>query len=470
MSELKISFLGAARNVTGSCYLLETGSKRIVVECGMYQERNLKDRNWAPIVDDPGSIDAVLLTHGHLDHCGRLPKLCNDGFKGKIFCTETTSEVAQIVLMDSAHIQEEDVRHKKKRHAKESRTGPHPLVPLYTMIDAEECAKHFEGVAYDQPINICDGVTAEFMEAGHILGSAVIEVTVKVADGERKILFSGDVGRYNTPILKDPEPLSDADYVLIESTYGNRDHKPEGTINDAIASLICDAAERGGKIIIPSFSVERAQELLYRLYKLRKANKIPKLPVYLDSPMAIHITKVLRKHDEILDEESLAMIEHGEHPFDFKGLECCVTTDQSKAINEGKEPAIVIAGSGMCTGGRIKHHLINYMGDPKNLILFVGYQAVGTLGRSIVEGKDEVRIFGKKRPVKAQVARVNGFSAHADRNELLAWLTSLKHQPKRVFIVHGEFESSDAFATFVREKTGGWDVVVPEYQETFELE
>ncbi len=216
--------------------------------------------------------------------------------------------------------------------------------------------------------------------------------------------------------------------------------------------------------------MERAQELLYRLYKLRQAKKIPMLPVYLDSPMAIHITNVLRKHDEILDEESLAMVEHGEHPFDFRGLELCVTTDQSKAINERVESAIIIAGSGMCTGGRVKHHLVNHMGDPANLILLVGYQAVGTLGRSIVEGKDEVRIFGKKRRVNAQVARVNGFSAHADRNELLEWLTSLKREPKRVFVVHGEFESSDAFARFIREKTGGWDVVVPEYKESFDLE
>ncbi len=471
MSELKITFLGATRNVTGSCYLLETGKSRIVVECGLYQERDLRDRNWAPFGLDASSIDCMLLTHGHLDHCGRIPKLCNEGFKGRIFCTDITAEIAQIVLMDSAHIQEEDVKYKKKRHAREGRKSPHPLVPLYTMADVEECAKQFEGVPYGERTKVTEDVTVEFMEAGHILGSAVIKVMVETPGGQKRILFSGDIGRDDTPILKDPEPISEADYVLIESTYGNRDHKDNSTINETLASLISETAARGGKVVIPSFSVERAQELLYRLYKLRKAKKIPMLPVYLDSPMAINVTKVLRKHDEILDEESLAMVEGGEHPFDFKGLECTVTVDQSKAINESRQPAIIIAGSGMCTGGRIKHHLKNNIEDPKNLVLFVGYQAVGTLGRIILDGnKDAVRILGKERQVRAQVAKVNGFSAHADRNELLSWLMDLKKQPKRVFVVHGERESSEAFAEFVREKTSGWDVVVPEYEETITLE
>jgi len=470
MSNISIKFLGATRNVTGSCYLLDTGKSRLVVECGLYQERDLKDRNWEPFALDPSSIDCMLLTHGHLDHCGRIPKLCNEGFKGRIYCTETTSEVAQIVLMDSAHIQEEDVKYKKKRHEREGRDGPHPLVPLYTMTDVEQCAKQFHGVAYSQPVDVCEDVTAEFLEAGHILGSAVIRVTVRTDKGETKILFSGDIGRDDTPILRDPEPIAEADYVLIESTYGNRDHKDNSAIDESLASLIRETVARGGKIIIPSFSVERAQELLYRLYKLRKTKQVPLVPVYLDSPMAIHITKVLRKHDEILDEESLAMVEGGENPFDFKGLECCVTTEQSKAINYRREPSIIIAGSGMCTGGRIKHHLANYIGEPEHLILFVGYQAIGTLGRLIVDGKETVRIHGKERVVRAQVEKINGFSAHADRNELLAWLTSLKHQPKKVFVVHGEFEASDEFARMIREKTGGWDAVVPEYEEVFDLE
>lgn len=470
MSNLKISFLGAARNVTGSCYLLEANGKKILVDCGLYQERDLKDRNWEPFPVDPGTIDCVLLTHGHLDHCGRLPKLCKEGFKGKIHCTEITSKIAQIVLMDSAHIQEEDAKYKRKRHAREGREGPHPVVPLYTMLDAEECASHFDGAAYDQPVGICEGITAEFKEAGHILGSAFIEVTVVTEGGERKFLFSGDIGRVNTPILKDPGMLGEADYVLIESTYGNRDHKDNSAIDASMASLINQTAERGGKIIIPSFSVERAQELLYRLYKLRKAGSIPLLPVYLDSPMAINVTKVLIEHDDLLDAESLAMVEHGEHPFDFKGLELCVTVDESKAINEEEASSIIIAGSGMCTGGRIKHHLVNYIQDPKHLVLFVGYQAVGTLGRLIVDGKEEVRILGQLKQVKAQVEKIQGFSAHADRNELLTWLMSLKRPPRKVFVVHGESEAADDFAGFVRDKTGGWDVVVPDYQEKFELE
>jgi metallo-beta-lactamase family protein len=470
MSDLKIGFYGASRNVTGSCYLLDTGKTKVVIDCGLYQERDLKDRNWDEFPFSASEVDCMLLTHGHLDHCGRIPKFTKEGFQGKIYCTDATSEVALIVLMDSAHIQEEDIKHKKKRHEREGRKGRFPLVPLYTMVDVEQCASQFEGVSYNDPVRLSEDVTAEFMEAGHIMGSAVIKVTVATADGPRVVLFSGDIGRVDTPILKDPEHITQADYVLIESTYGNRDHKDNDTINDSIASLICAAAERGGKIVIPSFSVERAQELLYRLYKLRQAKKIPLLPVYLDSPMAIKITKVLKQHDEILDEEARGMIEHGGHPFDFKGLDLCVTTDESKAINFKDESAIIIAGSGMCTGGRVKHHLVNYMGDPKHLILFVGYQAVGTLGRSIVEGKDEVRILGKKRKVAAQVARVNGFSAHADRNELLTWLTDLKHQPRKVFVVHGEENASNEFAVFIREKLSGWEVVVPEYKEIFELE
>ena len=470
MSDLKITFLGAARNVTGSCFLLETGRSRIVVECGMYQERDLQDRNWEPFAVDPAGIDCILLTHGHLDHCGRIPKLCKEGFRGPVYCTETTSEVAQIVLMDAARIQEEDVKYKQKRHALEGRTGPHPLVPLYTMRDVEECARQFRGVPYGQPAKICSDVTAEFIEAGHILGSAVIQVRVRTGAGERIILFSGDIGRDDTPILKDPEPISDADYVLIESTYGNREHKDNDSINDTLGSLISDAARRGGKIVIPSFSVERAQELLFRIHQLKKSKKIPSIPVYLDSPMAIHITRILRKHTEILDDESRAMLKRGEDPFDFAGLQCTATVEESKAINQLSGPAMIIAGSGMCTGGRIKHHLANTIEDPKNMVLFVGYQAVGTLGRSIVEGNKEVRILGQIRTVRAQVAKVNGLSAHADRNELLKWLTGLKRQPKLVFAVHGEFEASDEFARFVREKTGGWNVVVPEYRETFELD
>lgn len=469
MMNLQITFLGAARNVTGSCYLLEAAGRRILVECGMYQERNLQDRNWEPFAVDPSSIDCVLLTHGHLDHCGRLPRLAKEGFRGKIFCTETTAEVAQIVLMDAAHIQEEDVKFKEKRHRKEGRKGPRPLLPLYTMLDVEQCAKQFAGIPYNQPVKLCEGVTAEFLEAGHILGSAVIEVTVSVPGDERRILFSGDIGRRNTPILKDPEPLGEADYVLVESTYGDRDHQDNGSIDETLGRLISETAARGGKIIIPSFSVERAQELLFRLYKLRKAGKVPLIPVFLDSPMAIHITRVLKKHTEICDEECLSLVEGGEHPFDFKGLSLSASVDESKAINEVKGSAIVIAGSGMCTGGRIKHHLANHIEDEENLILFVGYQAVGTLGRLIVDGSSEVRILGVPRQVKAEVQKINGFSAHADRNELLAWLTSLKRQPRKVFAIHGEFEASDAFAGFVREKTG-WNIVVPEYRETVLLD
>lgn len=470
MDDIKLSFLGAARNVTGSCYLLEAGGRRILVECGLYQERDFKDRNWEPFPVDPATVDCVLLTHGHLDHCGRLPKLCKEGFKGKIYCTETSVKIAQLVLMDAAHIQEEDAKYKLKRHAKEGRKGPHPVLPLYTMLDVESCVPQFCGVKYNQPVSLCEGVTAEFKDAGHILGSAFIELTLAGKGWERKVLFSGDIGRVNTPILKDPDVLGEADYVLIESTYGDREHKDNSEICNEMASFINQAYDRGGKIMIPSFSVERAQELLFRLYKLRKARAIPLMPVYLDSPMAIHVTKVLKQHEELLDAETLAMLENGEHPFDFKGLKLCATVEESKAINEEKTPSIIIAGSGMCTGGRIKHHLANYIEDPKHLVLFVGYQAAGTLGRLIVDGRKEVRILGQTKQVKAQVARIQGFSAHADRNELLSWIINLKRPPRKVFVVHGEADSADDFARFLRENTGGWEVAVPDYKEQYNLE
>lgn len=464
-----LTFLGAARNVTGSSYLLDCNGTRIVVDCGLYQERDLRNRNWDPFPVRPDSVDAVLLTHAHLDHCGLLPKFVREGFQGSIYATPATADIAGIVMLDSAKIQEEDAAYKRKRHEREGRQGPYPEVPLYTIAEAEQAVARLSPLEYDQALPLSDDVTATFHDAGHILGSAMIRIVFGNQGAEKSIVFSGDVGRWNTPILRDPTCFDSAQYMVTESTYGNRVHKDNHGIPDALADVINATSKAGGNVVIPSFAVERAQELLYHLSGLLAQKRIPRLPVFVDSPMAIRVTDVFKRHEELFDEETLERLRQGKHPCDFPGLVVTRTADQSKAINKLKEPAVIIAGSGMCTGGRIKHHLVNNISRPESTILFVGYQAVGTLGRHILEGADEVRIHGEKHPVAARVAKINGFSAHADRDELIKWLTSLEQPPSRVFVTHGEPESAEAFARTVQESTG-WAAHVAEYKQTVELD
>lgn len=462
---MKLTFLGAAQNVTGSCYLLEPGDgTRVLVDCGLYQERDFKNRNWDAFPVLPASVNAVLLTHGHLDHCGLLPKLVREGFKGRIYCTPATAEVAKIIILDSAKIQEEDALFKQKRHAKEGRQGPYPIQPLYTIKDAESALPRITPVKPGSPVPVCDGVTASFFEAGHIIGSSSVMVRVKQKGEERSILFSGDIGRWNAPILRDPTLFTEADYVLTESTYGDRDHGDEAGIPGQLADVVNAARKAGGNIVIPSFAVERTQELLYHLSGLLREDRIPHLAVFVDSPMAVRVTEVFTRHPELFDEETLALIRQGKHPCDFPGLVLCRSVDESKAINHIKGTVIIIAGSGMCNAGRIKHHLVNNVSRPESTVLFVGYQAVGTLGRSLSDGAKEVRIFGQTRPVKATVVRINGFSAHAGQGELLRWVTALKRPPRRVFVTHGEPEAAEAYAGKIRSAVG-WPVTVPAYRE-----
>ncbi|MGD2095285.1 MAG: MBL fold metallo-hydrolase [Phycisphaerales bacterium] len=466
---MKLKFLGAAQNVTGSRHLLEVDGTRILVDCGLYQERQFKSRNWEPFEVPPNSIDAVLLTHAHLDHCGLLPKLVKEGFKGKIYGTTATAEIAKIILLDSAHLQEEDAEYKRKRHEKEGRKGPHPYEPLYTTEDVEVCCPMFSHVKYKKPIQIGNSVEATFYDAGHVLGSSIIKVNVNRNGEYRTILFSGDMGRPDRPIVHDPTSFEQADYILVESTYGDRVHQGKEDTKKAIAEVINETKKAGGNIIIPSFALERSQEVLYYINELMLENKIPHLMVFLDSPMASKITKVFQKHKELYDEEMAEHIRNNESPFNFPELKMTGTTDESKALNNISGTSIIIAGSGMCTGGRVKHHLVNNISDPKNTIMFVGYQAIGTLGRSIVDGNKEVRILGQKRQVKAQVVKVNGFSAHADRDELFNWLNGFKKPPRRLFIVHGESEGAHNFADYIKEKTG-WEVIVPAYQDEVVLD
>ena len=461
---IKLTFLGGAQNVTGSQFLVEANNARFLIDCGLYQEREFRGRNWEPFLIPPDSIDAVLLTHAHLDHCGLLPKLVRDGFRGNIYCTAATSEIAKIILLDSAKIQQEDAEYKKRRHQREERSGPYPEVPLYTTDDAEGCFPLLSPIHYGKPVQIGDGIVANFHDAGHVLGSSMITVTVSQDGEKRTLLFSGDVGRWNKPILRDPTLFDQADYVLVESTYGDRLHEGQETIGSELAGVINSTVQAGGNICIPSFALERAQEVLYYLNELLVKDRIPQITVFVDSPMAISVTEVFSHHPELFDKEMMSLIRQGKSPFDFPSLTMTRTVDQSKAINDTAGPAMIIAGSGMCTGGRIKYHLVNNISRPESTVLFVGYQAIGTLGREIISGDKEVRILGEKYPVRARVAQIHGFSAHADRDELFRWLSALQRAPRHLFVVHGESETASQFADFVRERTG-WDISVPRYRD-----
>src|SRR4030042_1892435 len=410
---IKLKFLGAAQNVTGSRHLLEANGTQILVDCGLYQERQFRERNWEPFTCPPESLDAVLLTHAHLDHCGLLPKLAKEGFKGKIYCTDATAEIAQIILLDSAHLQEEDAEYKRKRHKREGRESARPVEALYTTADAEACFPQFSSVKYKQPIKLGSGIEATFCDAGHVLGSSIIRVKVSKDGQDRTVIFSGDIGRPDRPIVQDPSIVEQADYVLVESTYGDRVHEGHEDTKKLIAEVINSTKQAGGNIIVPSFALERSQELLYYINELLLKKAIQPLPVFLDSPMASRITKVFQKHREMYDEEMTAFMRRNKSPFEFSGLKMAGTSDETKTINNIRGKIMVIAGSGMCTGGRIKHHLVNNITRPENTIMFVGYQAVGTLGRRIVNGEKGGRILGQEYPVTARGAQIHGFSAPA---------------------------------------------------------
>jgi len=465
---MKIHFLGAAQSVTGSRHFIEASDTRLLLDCGLYQERSLRERNWQPFLIQPDTLDAVLLSHAHIDHCGLLPKLAREGFKGPIYCTPATADIARIMLLDSAHIQEEDAAFKKKRHQREGRQGPYPEIPLYTVEEAERCIDQLAPVEYGETLPVGNGVEAVFHNAGHVFGSSVIDLTVRENGETKRLLFSGDLGRTGQPILQDPAIFDRADYVLIESTYGDRLHEGADTIGDELAQVINSTVEAGGNIIIPSFALERSQHLMYYLNKLLLAKRIPRLKVFIDSPMAVRITEVFEKHPELYDKELTALMRQGKSPFDFLGLAMVRSVEDSKAINYIRGSVIIIAGSGMCTGGRIKHHLANNISRAESTILFVGYQATATLGRHIVDGAKEVRVLGKHYPVRARIMQINGFSAHADRDELVRWISGLKQPPQQVFVVHGETDTAVNFAGFLRQETG-WNIAVPQYRQEFDL-
>ena len=466
----KLTFLGAARNVTGSCYLLESQDTRVLIDCGMYQERKYQTRNWQPFPFYPQSLDAVFLTHAHLDHCGLLPRLIRDGYKGKIYCTQATADIAQIILLDAAQLQEEDAAHKAKRHKREGRRGPYPEIPLYTVEDAEAVEPHFSPVEYLSCVGISSNVEGCYYEAGHVLGAAAININIRQDGKNHRVIFSGDIGEPDRPIINDPTLFDEAEYIVIESTYGDRTHEEHESIDiqKQLRDCINRTVSAGGNIIVPSFALERSQELLYHLNELFLRKEIPSLPVFLDSPMAIRITEVFKHHAELFDKEMMQRLRQGNSFFSFENLRIVESEEESRAINNVKESSIIIAGSGMVNGGRVKHHIVNNITRPESTVLFVGYQAEGTPGRILLDGAQEIRLLGQIYPVKAHIERIDGFSAHVDRDGLLAWLSDIRVPPRCVFVTHGEERAATSFAKVLQEKTG-WTVKVPEYKDTVEL-
>jgi metallo-beta-lactamase family protein len=466
----KLTFLGAARNVTGSCYLLESQDTRVLIDCGMYQERKYQERNWQPFPFAPQSIDAVFLTHAHLDHCGLLPKLVREGYKGKIYCTQATAEIAEIVLIDAAHLQEEDAIFKRERHKKEGRRGPYPEIPLYTVKDAEAVKAYFSAVEYLSCVGINSNVEGCYYEAGHVLGAATISINIRQDGQNHRVIFSGDIGEPHRPIINDPTLFDEAEYIVMESTYGDRTHEEhENTdIQKQLRDCINRTVSAGGNIIVPSFALERSQEMLYHLNELFLRKEIPPLPVFLDSPMAIRITEVFKHHVELFDKEMMQRLRQGNSFFNFENLRIVQTEEESRAIKDVKESCIIVAGSGMVNGGRVKYHIINNIKRPESTILFVGYQAEGTPGRILLDGAKEIRLLGQIYPVRAHIEKIDGFSAHADRDGLLAWLSDIRVPPRCVFITHGEEKAATSFAEVLHERTG-WTIKVPQYKDTVEL-
>jgi len=462
---MQIKLFGAARIVTGSCYSLSTKKEKILIDCGTFQGGKEMERlNYEQFNFNPRDYEALILTHAHLDHCGRIPKLVKYGFRGKIYATDATRELAFIIMMDSAKISAKDVDYENKRRRKE---GLPSRKPLYNEGDVKAAMKLFRVVEYDEDVKITKNIFAKFYDAGHILGASSIQVQVREGDKKTLISFSGDIGQSQSVIVKNTEPIVNSDYVFVESTYGDRLHPKIEDREKEFARVINESYMKGGKLLIPSFTVERAQELLYCIGKFKKEGLIPDVEVYLDSPMAIKATEVFSRHHEYYNERIKNGLAENDNPFDFPKLIYTKTTGESKALNFIKKPCIIIAGNGMCSAGRIKHHIRNSIDSEKNTLLFVGFQVQGTLGYWIKKGEKKVRLLGLELDVNAKIESIDSFSGHADYLELIQWLKNFSPKPKEVFITHGEEEQSLAFSKRISEQ--GFVNSVPVMGETIEL-
>ena len=474
---MKITFLGATRTVTGSNYLVEAAGKKFLVDCGMWQgKEELEMQNMENFEYNPSDIDFMLLTHAHIDHSGRIPKLYNEGFRNKIYAHKATCDLCTLMLPDSGHIQEMEIEWKNR---KRKRKGEKELPPLYTAEDAARCLEIFEPVQYDEIIEITPDIHVRFNDAGHMLGSSIIELWVKEDGKEKKTVFTGDLGNNDIPLLNSPTMIEDTDYLVMESTYGSRLHLRNDEKASMFLDIVSETLDNGGTVVIPSFAVGRTQEILYEINKLkeehkedeefqRKYKKIMKTNVFVDSPLAISATEVFRENTNLFDDEVKAQIVIGDNPLEFPGLQFTRTADESKALNEDNRPSIIISASGMCEVGRIKHHLKHNLWNPKSTILFVGYQAPGTLGYNIVNGAKKVKIFGEEIAVNARIEYIEGYSGHADQEGLMNFIYSFIKKPDHIFLVHGEPEAQDVLREKIEKETN-IKIDAPEFGETYEL-
>lgn len=460
---MRVKFCGAARIVTGSCYNVEVGKNKVLVDCGMFQgTKEITKLNFEPFPFKPKEISYVFLTHAHIDHSGLIPKLYKEGFRGKIYATSATVDLCKIMLLDSAHIHEMDTEHENRRRL---RQGLKKREPLYTQADATACMKLFKKIKYDELIKINDEISVTYRDAGHIIGSSIIQMNLNEMGKQKKLVFSGDLGQWDVPIVKNPTFIDDADYIFVESTYGNRLHEKVEKREEALLNCIKKSIENGGKLLVPSFAIERTQEILYSLNKLVKEKKMPKnYKIFLDSPLAIKATEIFKVHRETYDKEALKF----GNPFEFPNLKYTPTADDSKELNNCGGSCMIIAGSGMCTAGRIRHHLKHGLWDRKNIVLFVGYQAEGTLGRHILRGDRKVRMMGMEVFVGATIKKINSFSAHADYKDLLKWLKGFNKGPKKIFIVHGEGDVAEEFEGKLH-SAGLNNTYIPNLGETVDL-
>jgi metallo-beta-lactamase family protein len=466
---MKITFFGAARGVTGSAHLLTVNGKNILLDCGLYQgKRDESEQLNRDFPFAPSSIDVMILSHAHTDHSGNIPHLVKEGFTGTIFCTSATRDLAAVMLQDTAFLQEKDAEFITKRNAKKKLNLP-PVVPLYTVADAQTAMEHFVSMAYHRKLTVSEGVECTFYNSGHILGSAVVVLDLTEGNKKVRFAFTGDLGRPHTPILKDPEFCGDVNYLITESTYGNRLHKPKDEVERVLSDVLQRTYKRGGKVMIPAFSVGRTQEMLYYFNQLQKSGKMPKMEIFLDSPLAQDVTNVYRYHPECFDDDMKKLIHSDRNPLELENVRFTRTAEDSKRLNDYDKPCIIMAGSGMAEGGRIRHHLANNIENAKNTVLIVGYMAQNTLGRRILEKQPEVNIFGEPHKVNAEVVVMNNFSAHADRNELLSYIGQFNREKmKAIFSVHGE----DAATTGLREGLQGIGfkrIEIPSRTEVFEL-